>query len=316
MIQFEIEEIEGIEGIEGIEEEGDDPPRCVRWILGQPPRKRAEALGLCEGVWGLAHSSGEEMHKMQSLRASLLREFEERRCSVLWMRHLSEIKMAQLIRFCITPSDTNLLNLAVSCLLWRRSALTDALTLPVCSHDPERAPPVATRANARGQDAVQKLRQGGRPRLAIRLKAFPRIHARLIQAVWRWTGLVTLFFLCGLEAIPRWQFEVARIEGVGPWMRMRSILFPGVRHLAVFAAVFLVVDGFAAFSGAYNLLGGSGGILDSGLLLVTYVYQVAFPGGSGRFDFPGAAAMSLLVAPVTAFLLFMLLQARKTFFPR
>jgi multiple sugar transport system permease protein len=138
----------------------------------------------------------------------------------------------------------------------------------------------------------------------------------IMQAVWRWTGLVTLFFLCGLEAIPRWQFEVARIEGVGPWMRMRSILFPGVRHLAVFAAVFLVVDGFAAFSGAYNLLGGSGGILDSGLLLVTYVYQVAFPGGSGRFDFPGAAAMSLLIAPVTAFLLFMLLQARKTFFPR
>ena len=119
-------------------------------------------------------------------------------------------------------------------------------------------------------------------------------------------GLVTLFFLCGLEAIPRWQFEVARVEGAGPWMRMRSILFPGVRHLAVFAAVFLVVDGFAAFSGAYNLLGGSGGILDSGLLLVTYVYQVAFPGGSGRFDFPGAAAMSLLVAPITAFLLFLL----------
>ena len=138
----------------------------------------------------------------------------------------------------------------------------------------------------------------------------------IIQAVWRWTGLVTLFFLCGLEAIPRWQFEVARIEGAGLWMRVRSILFPGVRHLGLFAAVFLVVDGFAAFSGAYNLLGGSGGILDSGLLLVTYVYQVAFPGGSGRFDFPGAAAMSLLVAPVTAFLLFLLLQARKSFFSR
>ena len=136
----------------------------------------------------------------------------------------------------------------------------------------------------------------------------------IMQAVWRWTGLVTLFFLCGLEAIPRWQFEVARIEGAGAWMRMRWVLFPGVRHLAVFAAVFLVVDGFAAFSGAYNLLGGSGGILDSGLLLVTYAYQVAFPGGSGRFDFPGAAAMSLLVAPITALLLFLLLQARKTFF--
>ena len=47
-----------------------------------------------------------------------------------------------------------------------------------------------------------------------------------------------------------------------------------------------------------------------------HVYQVAFPGGSGRFDFPGAAAMSLLVAPITAFLLFLLLQARKVFFSR
>ena len=41
------------------------------------------------------------------------------------------------------------------------------------------------------------------------------------------------------------------------------------------------MDGFASFSGAYVLLGGSGGILDSGLLFVTYVYQVAFPGGGG-----------------------------------
>lgn len=138
----------------------------------------------------------------------------------------------------------------------------------------------------------------------------------IIQAVWRWTGLVTLFFLCGLEAIPRWQFEAARIEGIEGWRLARYVLLPGVRHLAVFASVFLVVDGFAAFSGAYNLLGGSGGILDSGLLLVTYVYQVAFPGGSGRFDFPAAAAMSLLVVPLTALLLFMLLQARKTFSAR
>jgi ABC-type sugar transport system permease subunit len=43
---------------------------------------------------------------------------------------------------------------------------------------------------------------------------------------------------------------------------------------------------------------------------VTYVYQVAFPGGSGRFDFPGASAMSLLIVPITAFILFVLLQTR------
>ena len=72
----------------------------------------------------------------------------------------------------------------------------------------------------------------------------------------------------------------------------------------------LVVDGVASFSGAYTLLGGSGGMLDAGLLLVTYVYQVAFPGGSGRFDLPGAAAMSLLVAPFVACFLFLVLRVR------
>ena len=138
----------------------------------------------------------------------------------------------------------------------------------------------------------------------------------IMQAVWRWTGIVTLFFLCGLEAIPRWQWEVAKVEGAGTWLTVRKILIPNLWHLALFAMVFLVVDGFASFSGAYNLLGGSGGILDSGLLLVTYVYQVAFPGGSGRFDFPGAAAMSLLVVPVTALILFVILQGRRSLIRR
>ena len=133
----------------------------------------------------------------------------------------------------------------------------------------------------------------------------------IMQSVWRWTGLVTLFFICGLEAIPRWQFEAAKIEGVDGLQKIRQVLIPNLYHLAVFATVFLVVDGFASFSGAYNLLGGSGGIMDAGLLLVTYVYQVAFPGGSGQFDFPGAAAMSLLVVPVTSLLLFLVLQNRR-----
>lgn len=138
----------------------------------------------------------------------------------------------------------------------------------------------------------------------------------IMQAVWRWTGLVTLFFLCGLEAIPRWQFEVAKLEGLGWSQKLGQVFLPNLWHLGLFSMVFLVVDGFASFSGAYNLLGGSGGMLDAGLLLVTYIYQVAFPGGSGRFDFPAAAAMSLLVVPVCAMILFFILQSRQRWFTR
>ena len=132
----------------------------------------------------------------------------------------------------------------------------------------------------------------------------------VMQSVWRWTGVVALFFLCALEGIPSWHFEVAKLEGMKSLSRIRLILVPGVRNLALFVGVFLVVDGVASFSGAYTLLGGSGGMLDAGLLLVTYVYQVAFPGGSGRFDLPGVAAMSLLVAPFVAGFLFLVLRVR------
>lgn len=138
----------------------------------------------------------------------------------------------------------------------------------------------------------------------------------VMQSVWRWTGLVTLFFLCGLESIPRWQLEASDIEGAGMGMKIRTVFLPCLAPFCLFAMVFLVVDGFASFSGAYNLLGGSGGILDSGLLLVTYIYQVAFPGGSGRFDFPAATAMSLLVVPLTASVLFLVLRYRKRRMPR
>ena len=134
----------------------------------------------------------------------------------------------------------------------------------------------------------------------------------VMQAVWRWTGVAALFFLCGLESIPRWHFELAKLEGFSFFAKLRFILIPGIRNLALFIVIFLIVDGVAAFSGAYTLLGGSGGMLDAGLLLVTYVYQVAFPGGSGRFDLPGAASMSLLVAPLLGGMLFILLKT-KTF---
>ena len=132
----------------------------------------------------------------------------------------------------------------------------------------------------------------------------------IMQSVWRWTGLVTMFFLCGLAGVPHWQLEVARMEGLGAWSKIRYLWFPATRNLILFAGVFLAVEGIASFSGAYVLLGGSGGILDSGLLFITYVYQVAFPGGSGRFDFPTAAAMCFSVAPIVAFGLYLILRVR------
>jgi ABC-type sugar transport system permease subunit len=75
-----------------------------------------------------------------------------------------------------------------------------------------------------------------------------------------------------------------------------------VRHVVLFAAIYLFIDAIALFSGAYVLLGGSGGTLNAGLLLVNYSYQKF---SFGQFGLATAAGLSVL--PVMLLLLWLLL---------
>ncbi len=129
----------------------------------------------------------------------------------------------------------------------------------------------------------------------------------MLQAIWRWTGFVTLILLAGLEGIPRAYFEMARVEGAGSTALFRDVTLPGLRPLLAFCAVMLFLDAFVSFAGAYALLGSSGGTADAGLLLVGLVYQTAFT--YGRFG--SAAAMSLSLVPLLALGLFAFLRVRR-----
>lgn len=120
------------------------------------------------------------------------------------------------------------------------------------------------------------------------------LPALVLQAIWRWTGLITFFFLAGMEAIPTALYEAAYLETNHRWRVFRSVTLPMLRHVMLFVAVYLVVDAFSLFSGSYVLLGGSGGTADAGLLLVSYTYQQSFTFGK----FGTAAAISLSVAPL------------------
>jgi ABC-type sugar transport system permease subunit len=135
------------------------------------------------------------------------------------------------------------------------------------------------------------------------------LPALVLQSVWRWTGMITFFLLAGMEAIPRPLIEAAHLETRSRWRVFRSVTLPLLRPVLVFAAVYLAVDAFAMFSGAYVLLGGSGGTADAGLLLVSYVYQQAFTFG----NFGTAAAASVSVAPLLLGLLWLCFAVPRRF---
>jgi ABC-type sugar transport system permease subunit len=120
------------------------------------------------------------------------------------------------------------------------------------------------------------------------------LPALVLQSIWRWTGFITFFLLAGMEAIPKVYYEAAHFETSSRSKVFLKITLPLLRPVLLFVGVYLLVDSFAMFSGAYVLLGGSGGTADAGLLLVSYVYKTAFSDG----HFGSAAAMSLAVVPV------------------
>lgn len=130
-----------------------------------------------------------------------------------------------------------------------------------------------------------------------------------LQTVWRWSGFMALLLSAALEGIPRALYDLARSEGAGAWRTFLTVTLPHLRGVLAFLSVFLILDAFVLFEGAYVLLGGSGGTLDAGLLLIGYAYYQAFTLGK----FGSAAALSFSLLPILAggAALFLLRPGRK-----
>lgn len=128
----------------------------------------------------------------------------------------------------------------------------------------------------------------------------------VLQTAWRWTGFMTFFILAGMEGIPRVYYEAARLATASRWRQFWHVTVPQLWSVLLFVAVYLVVDGFSLFSGAFVLLGGSGGTADAGLLTITYMFQK-----TRFFDYGTASAISVSLLPLMLLLLWGCLFLRR-----
>ena len=118
--------------------------------------------------------------------------------------------------------------------------------------------------------------------------------ALVIQATWRWLGLITLFLVVALQKIPLNYWKISKINNLSVLQTLSKMIFPSLKNAILFVLLFLWLDSIVLFEGAYHLLGSSGGPQDAGLLLVNYVYLVGFSYGK----FGTATAMSLSIIPI------------------
>ena len=115
----------------------------------------------------------------------------------------------------------------------------------------------------------------------------------VIAAAWKQVSYNFVFFLAGLQAIPKSVIEAAAIDGAGPFARFWHIVFPLLSPTAFFL---LVVNVIYAFFDTFGVIDAAtqGGPAKATEILVFKVFHDGFKGQ----DFGGAAAQSVILMTI------------------
>jgi sn-glycerol 3-phosphate transport system permease protein len=121
----------------------------------------------------------------------------------------------------------------------------------------------------------------------------------VMAAVWNQISYNFLFFLAGLQSIPKSLIEAAAIDGAGPWRRFWSIQFPLLSPTTFFL---LVINIVYAFFNTFGIIDATtqGGPGQDTMILVYKVYNDGFKNG----DLGGSAAQSVVLMAIVIVLTF------------
>lgn len=110
---------------------------------------------------------------------------------------------------------------------------------------------------------------------------------------WRWTGLLAIYFLAGLQSIPEELYEAAAIDGATGFRRFIHITLPLLRPVILFVAIIVLIGSFQIFDDPQILYGGTtpGGPGNSAISLVQYLYNQ----GMGQQLFGYASAVGVFL---------------------
>jgi sn-glycerol 3-phosphate transport system permease protein len=115
----------------------------------------------------------------------------------------------------------------------------------------------------------------------------------VFAAVWKQISYNFLFFLAGLQSIPKSLIEAAAIDGAGPWRRFWTIQFPLLSPTTFFL---LVINVVYAFFDTFSIVDATtqGGPGQDTMILVYKVYNDGFKNG----DLGGSAAQSVVLMAI------------------
>jgi putative chitobiose transport system permease protein len=117
----------------------------------------------------------------------------------------------------------------------------------------------------------------------------------MLLTIWAGIGYYSVIFLAGLQNIPEELYDAARIDGCSDLQKHWHVSLPGLRPQIVFVAVISSLAALKVFDEIYILTGKTGGILDSGVTMVFYLWKQAFVLQHAGY----AAAIAIILLAIT-----------------
>src|SRR5687768_5695555 len=115
----------------------------------------------------------------------------------------------------------------------------------------------------------------------------------ILLTVWAGVGYYAVIFLAGLQNIQEELYDAARIDGCNDLQKHWHVSLPGLRPQIVFVSVISSLAALKVFDEIYVLTNRTGGILDSGVTVVFYLWRQAFQ--QNHAGYASAIAIVLLV---------------------
>lgn len=97
----------------------------------------------------------------------------------------------------------------------------------------------------------------------------------ILMSLWSVGGAMVIF-LAGLADVPPTLYEVAELDGAGPWRKFRHVTLPMLTPTLFFNLVMGLIMSFQYFTQVYVMTGGTGSPVDSTMFYALYLYRNSF----------------------------------------
>ena len=117
----------------------------------------------------------------------------------------------------------------------------------------------------------------------------------MLLTIWAGIGYYSVIFLAGLQNVPDELYDAARIDGCNDIQKHWYVSIPALRPQIVFVGVISSLAALKVFDEIYVLTNRTGGILNSGVTMVFYLWQQAFERSNAGY----ASAIAIVLLVIT-----------------